>query len=393
MRTDLTLILRQLAQLLLAVFALYGIVLGLTLLWVPPQAPAQAPAQGLDTGLAARSLYLTEPKYVFLGRGELEAPRPRIVLLGASNVVVGFRRTQLQALLPDAEVDNLGVGGSNVTQLRQILDLVYAVQSPQARREDTFVIGLWYGLFADDAQRWNTPDRHAGDTDIDIERYRYGFYRRGEQGPVALLPPAWLDIGVHLIHPWLVLDRATRDATASLRARLKDAPPLLTDAERNARSLSDADKAKYLAFWSDYMGGGDKVSPRQFAQLEAMIREMLAQGSRVVLVDLPLPAWHASHSPYTKDYERRLAKVLEAHVAQDRLTLVGMERRNADADFSDEVHPKPRVTPLWAQQLAGALSRQDDIRMLSANAVKTGVETGAGSDARNDAHHADVASK
>ena len=35
--------------------------------------------------------------------------------------------------------------------------------------------------------RWNTPDRHQGDTDLDIERYRYGFYRRTEQGSQAAI--------------------------------------------------------------------------------------------------------------------------------------------------------------------------------------------------------------
>jgi phospholipase/lecithinase/hemolysin len=36
-------------------------------------------------------------------------------------------------------------------------------------------------------------------------------------------------------------------------------------------------------------------------------------------------------------------------------TYLEMAEQNDDLDFSDEVHPKPRVTPLWATQIAALL--------------------------------------
>jgi hypothetical protein len=345
------LILKQLTLVIGAMLALYGVALVLSLLLVPR---AQI-GQRLDAGLATQSLYMTEPKYVFLARGQLNSTRHKLLLVGASNTQAGFRQAQMQAQLPQAEVHNLSVGGSNITQVGQIVDLVREVQSVDARRHNTFVIGLWYGLFADDKARWYTDDRHAGDTDIDIERYRYGFYRRTAQGPVPVLPPEHLDWGVVLIHPYLVLDRTARDLTRSLRSYLAAKPKVITDEQRNATVLSEADKKKYLAFWHTYMGSAQTLGDAPFLVLERTVEQILADGGRVVLVDMPIPAWHAKGAALQADYRRRITPLLDRLQARPGVTVVPAFD-SADDDFSDEVHPKPRVTNLWAQRLASAVT-------------------------------------
>jgi len=345
------LILKQMTLLIGAMLALYGVALALSLLLVPR---AQI-GQRLDAGLATQSLYMTEPKYVFLARGQLNNTHDKLLLVGASNMQAGFRQAQMQAQLPQAEVHNLAVGGSNITQVGQIIDLVREVQSPEARRHNTFVIGLWYGLFADDKARWYTDDRHAGDTDIDIERYRYGFYRRTAQGPAPVLPPEHLEWGVVLIHPYLVLDRTARDLTRSLRSYIAAKPKVITDEQRNATVLSEADKKKYLAFWHTYMGAAQTLGDAPFLVLERAVEQILADGGRVVLVDMPIPAWHAKGAALQADYLRRITPLLDRLQARPGVTVVPAFDSDDD-DFSDEVHPKPRVTNLWAQRLASAVT-------------------------------------
>ncbi|MFT3735049.1 MAG: hypothetical protein QM776_08495 [Rhodocyclaceae bacterium] len=347
-------LLRQSALLLCSVVLLYALLLGLSLWWLPP-----ATTRVLDTGSAARSLYLTEPKYVFLQRAVLDNERDKVLLLGASNVVAGFRQAQIQPQLRGLEVHNLGVGGSNVTQLAQLVELVHAAQTPAARQHNTFVIGLWYGLFASNAVRWHTPDRHAGDTDIDIERYRYGFFRRTEQGPVALWPQTWLQAGNILIHPFLVLDKLARDATVSLRRQVAGKTPELSNAQRDAAVVSAAERQRYLHFWRDYMGGNSTLQAEQFRELGALITDIVEQGGRVVLVDLPIPAWHATQSPYDADYRQRLAQDVVHYQINPHVTYVQLPTGNADTDFSDEVHPKPRVAQRWASSLAAVLNGED----------------------------------
>ncbi len=367
------LILRQIAQLLAAMVALYALVLAVTLLLVPRSELGQR----LDAARAGSSLFLTEPKYVFLARSQLNTPADKVLLIGASNMLAGFKQPQVQSLLPGLEVHNLSVGGSNITQVSQIVDLVREVQTPEARSHDTYVIGLWYGLFADDKARWYTPDRHAGDTDIDIERYRYGFYRRTDAGPVPLLPPQYLDAGVLLIHPYLVLDRTARDLTGSLRRFMSTKPPArISDEQRNAVVLSDAEKQKYLAFWREYMGSAQTLGDTPFKILERAVNNILSDGGRVVLVDMPIPAWHAQGSVLSADYQQRAGTLMQSLQSRPGVTVVKMNDAASDADFSDEVHPKPRVTPAWAQRLAGAITASADANAtagssLSSNLIPT----------------------
>ena len=147
---------------------LYAVILAACLVLVPRQAQSLR----LNSEMAPRTVFATEPKYVFLNRSPTASTAPKVILVGASNVMVGFRQTQLQKFMPGMEVHNLAVGGSNMTQVGQVVDLVQELQSPAAMRNTTYVIGMWYGQFAEDGVRWHTSDRQAGDTDIDTERYR-----------------------------------------------------------------------------------------------------------------------------------------------------------------------------------------------------------------------------
>jgi len=343
----------KLARLALSLLALYGALLLVAWLLVPREPDSQR----IDTARAADTLYLTEPKYVFMARPRLRTSAPKLLLLGASNTMAGFKQRELQPLLPDFEVHNLAVGGANLTEVSQVADLVREVQAPAARRQTSYVIGLWYGLFASDAARWNTPDRHAGDTDIDIERYRYGFYHRTANGAEPLLEPRWLGAAETLVLPYLALDRLARDLTVSLRAGLSGKARKLTDAERNARVISPDEQQEYLAFWRGYMGGEPRLSDEQFARLRALVDMLLADGSRVVLVDMPIPSWHARGSALAADYRERMSRLGPALAARPGVTWLPMGEPASDGDdqFSDEVHPKPRVSPRWAARLAEAL--------------------------------------
>jgi hypothetical protein len=350
------LLLKQIAQLAGSVLALYAVVLVLSLLLVPRSATGSR----LNTATAGSSLFLTEPKYVFMTRSQLDSTAEKTILVGASNMQAGLKQPEVQALLPGVEVHNLSVGGSNITQIDQIIGLVQEAQSPEAQRHATFVIGLWYGVFAADKARWYTADRHAGDTDIDIERYRYGFYRRTAGGPVPVLPSASLDLGVGLIHPYLVMDWSARRVSSGVRDRLPGRKPVVTEAQRNATVVSEAQRRSYLAYWREYMGGVDALESPPFEVLERLVERIRATGARVVLVDLPIPHWHSEGSPLWHDYRRRVDPLLDqlAGRAGVRVVRLGADNQghNGDDDFSDEVHPKPRVSPQWAAGLAQALN-------------------------------------
>jgi hypothetical protein len=344
-------IVKQALYLAAALIGIYAILLALSYALVP----GVSETKGLDSSLAEDSIFTTDPKYVFLNRAAVRPAVGRIVFVGASNTAVGFKQQEVQQLVPSFEVDNLSVGGSNMTQVAQIVDLVQDLQAPAARRRTTYVIGIWYGMFVPDEFRWATPDRHKGDTDIDIERYRYGFYRRSDNGPRQILPSDKLSLGVMLIHPYLVFDDLSRAVSKGLRDRLKGKPPRRTDDERNASIVAEAERVAALKYWQEQMHSDGPIAEEQFLVLRDLIARILAQGSKAVLVDLPIPHWHAERSPFYAEYVDRKNTLLAGLKGRPGFGYLEMADKNDDLDFSDEVHPKPRVTPLWATQVAALL--------------------------------------
>jgi hypothetical protein len=350
-------ILKQGLFVLIALGGIYAVLLGISYVLVPPLNQEG----GLDSSLAASTIFMTDPKYVFLNRAAVRPDTPRIIFVGASNTAVGFKRREVQPLLPNVEVDNLSVGGSNITQIAQVVGLVQDLQDAGARRLTTFVIGMWYGTFAQDKFRWNTPDRHVGDTDIDIERYRYGFYRRTENGPKPVLPAEDLPLGVALIHPYLVFDELSRRVSKELRDRLFGRAASRTDAERDANVISAADQEAALKYWRDQMHSDGPIAEEQFVVLRNLIDAILVQGSRVVLVDVPIPRWHEERSPLYQEYLRHERSLVSSLAGRDGFAYLELTDLNSDLEFSDEVHPKPRITRQWAARVAGLINTVGDV--------------------------------
>ncbi len=346
-------ILRQAALTAVCFAVLYSAALGITFIVAP-----NPPRDGwLDVWTAGNTLYLTSPKYAFLGRDVLDVPDRKVLFVGASNTGLGFKQPAMQALVPCAKVSNLAIGSANISEVRQMIDLVHAVQDASARQTDTFVIGIWFGMFVDTEARWSGADRHRGDTDLDIERYRYGFDRRTASGPIAVLPPRWLHVGVTLIRPYLLLEKVARDLTSGLRRSLFVRPPELTDADREKLVMSDKEKADALVYWQQTMGGKSDISQAQVALLQDTVEGLLKAGEKVVLVDLPIPAWHRDASPYQPGYVKARQALFERFADRPGFASLTMPDLSADQDYSDEVHAKPHLAKVWAERLAVVLDR------------------------------------
>lgn len=346
-------ILRQTALTLLSFAFLYVLLAGASFIVFPD--PSSAGPR--DFQAAEQTLYMTVPKYVFLGRSVLDNPDRKVVLVGASNTGVGFRQKLVQSNLGCAKVSNLAMGGANISEVKQVIDLVHEVQSDQERRLNTFVIGTWFGMFIDSEVKYSEGDRHRGETDIDIERYRYGFYRRTQDGPLAVLPAKWLDAGVMAIRPFLLLEKAARQARAGVNLMLTGRTSAQrTDDERESVVMSEAEKKKALVYWKETMGRADDISPTQVEVLKRTIQALLFSGEKVVLVDLPIPAWHRDASPYQPSYRRALTDLLQEFGDQPNFSSLSMDDLDNDLDYSDEVHAKRHLADVWSTRLAKKLA-------------------------------------
>lgn len=338
-------------RLLGALVVLYAVLLCVSSVLVPNTTPHGA----LDTGIAHQTLFMTEPKYMMMNRDRLAEPEQKVLLIGASNTVMGFRQSVMSKQLPNVPVHNLAIGGANITEIRESVDFINEVQAPAVRQKNIYVVGIWYGLFADNQVKWYTPDRNGGDTDLDIEAYRYGFYHRTASGPAPVLPPQYLPAGVTAIHPLLAFDYSSRQFNNLLgKLGIRHAKPEFTDDVRNAMVVSQSERPKFLAFWNDSIKQ-PHLSDKQFAELGRMIDGITANGGQVVVVDLPIPHWHAQASPYEAEYRERTDRLMAAYVNHPQVSYVKIHGVDADDNFYDEVHPKPRIVPEWCRQVAVAV--------------------------------------
>lgn len=308
----------------------------------------------MDADAAGVTLYMTSPKYVFLGRSVLNNPDRKIILVGASNTANGLRQKFIQPLVTCAKISNLGIGGANISEIKQIIDLVHEVQGQTDRRSNTFVIGIWYGMFVGSEVRFADTDRHRGETDIDIERYRYGFARRTSDGPVAIVPPKWLDVGVTVIRPFLLLEKAARDARTVIE-RMAGRSRERTDAEREAAAMTDKEKQDALLYWGRSMGNRNEISSEQVALLKRIIDELLLSGEQVVLADLHIPPWHRDASPYHPSYQHALQILVPQFSDRPGFKFMSMIDMDGNLDYSDEVHAKPHLAKVWSTRLASML--------------------------------------
>lgn len=340
----------QSARTALALLLVYIALIGLSLLLYPRSTIWQA----VDTARAGETVYETQAKYLIFSRSPLRTPGERVVFLGASNTGVGFPVAMVQRALRGAHVNNLAMNGANGTQIREAFDLARIAIPPASRARTVYVVGLWYGLFVADAIKWPHPAGQRTETEIDNQRYRYGFYYRTPAGPVEVIPDTYFGQASLAIYPLVVFEKVARVLSAPIRQRFLGAQPDRTAAERNAYVPTANDKRDKVRFWHESFAG-TTIAGEQFAALQGIIDQAKADGSAVMLVDLPIPTWHAAAVPY----DRRYAAMMQAFVVAQRgnpsVSYLSLRDMDDDSWFSDEVHPKPRIVTHWIARIAPAL--------------------------------------
>jgi hypothetical protein len=243
------------------------------------------------------------------------------------------------------------VSGSNVTQIREAFDLTRSAIKPQDRAHTVYVIGLWYGVFVADAAHWTHVAGQPVQTAVDTELYRYDFYRRESQGPMPVVPERLMPAATIAIYPVIALEKLVRIVTEPVRSRFLGAQPSRTDSERNAYVASAQDKRDQTAYWMASFPD-NHIDNGQFAALESLVNAARADHSPVIVVNLPIPAWHSAAVRYDADYLKAVNAFIAQHADDPLFASVDMRDMNNDSWFSDEVHPKPRVVPLWVSRIA-----------------------------------------
>ncbi|TMM51039.1 hypothetical protein [Sulfitobacter sabulilitoris] len=359
--SDLKTVLWQMLLLVMSFVALSAVLLGLSLLVLPP--PDRITP--IDTFRAGATVYSTPPRLIYYGRKSLRNEGPKVILLGSSNTQVGFDRQALADRMEGMAVHNLGIGDANITEIAQIADLALSSIGSDRIKDQVFVIGIWYATFVDNANRWSSGDALRFETDIDRERYRYGFQRGGVNGPKVWISDRDADIAAVLVHPLIALEKGIRIVTADLRSLFFVRPPRIDTQTRNTMTPSKAQKAAALAYRAGYMKS-ERLSGEQYDVLDRLVRDLTGQGAHVVVADLPIPDWHAQGLPYHADHRERIAQVVAGLTGVERFDYVDLRHLDDPDSFYDDAHVRPRDLGPWVDALAARLETFAPTRITSA---------------------------
>lgn len=343
-------IVKQAALLLLCIGTLYGAAwaLAITMIYPTADGPMDTRAVGSPDG----AVYLNTTRYLVWNRGALRGPSPKILMIGGSNFQAALRldevRREVRQGLSGPEVHNLSIGGMNITQMRQVLDLAYEAAPAATWRKTTFVIAISYALFVHDGHHWPTWER-ATASRVELEMLRFGLYRKQAGKFIVAIPPLLIPEFAVFLRPYFVLARLRVDVTSKIKALFARSPQTLG---------GDISKADAMKMWDRYMGVPDgRLVDEQFHHLVSLAQRVTAKGGRLVIVDMPLPRWHMDRSPYFRDYQQRKIKFLKTTSSSDRVTILNFQDMDDDADYRDSGHVNQAGAIKLSRRLGAALAR------------------------------------
>ncbi len=338
--------------------AIYLAALGVTLLAFP--ADGNVP---IGQRVAEETIYASDPRVMVYGRRPLANAGRKVVFVGASDVMESFRPDQTSRALGGMQIHNMALGGSNMTTTDEVVDLILQATPPEGRKHLTIVLGLWYGLFTADKQRFEGYPTH-----IEVEEMRYGLYQPppgGKGAPRPVLPPDWMMTVDFLLRPVLLgsfvrsnyWDTFYYGTKEKILARLGHGTPpqrfmMAPIEDLDHHQLTDEEKRILNARQNDKVGPVSAQTDEGFHHLIQMARRTQAAGVRLIILDMPITSWHAAAMPQFASFQTRKIPWLAKVRRYPNVRYVNLQKAVDDGDFSDFIHPRPRFTVQWAERAA-----------------------------------------
>jgi hypothetical protein len=304
----------------------------------------------IDT--ADSSIYGTEPKYLIIRLKQGMNRIPKMLLIGASNIQAGLRPNELQTYFPTFEIHNLAIGSSNVTQIKQIVDLVQ-----EAIPNDVpvvFVLGIWYGLFIDNELKWKGKP-----TSIETEMLRFGLYEKSEMGLQPTLSIRQANSVIHFLHPFILISKTFLEFKTWLfnfqekliKIFLKQEFSISVFISKEKVVFDEQAQQDALTGWKQYFNSSSStLFHEQFEVLVELSKIFKQSHNRLIIVDLPIPTWHMEGSEQFKKYQQVKINYLKDICNLEQVKYVNLQHMSNNDAFYDSTHPLPSVSKLWSQQ-------------------------------------------
>lgn len=281
----------------------------------------------------------------------LAKPGDHIVLIGASNMVP-IPTNIVASRLGHGAVSNMSIDGSTVQDWPRIVSLAYEMISKADYRHTTFVAGVWYGTFLSEGASVTSP--------LNNELTRFGIYKHDRTGRVILaIPQSMLPIALLGVRPFILSSRIWESlgyANLTVSRAALSGSKIAGGADVFSRNVAVVDTAARRAMLLDLRNTQPHaVANNAFVALGDLAQTISQSGGRLVIVDLPIPSWHAQGAPAFADYQKRKGFFLQQILQIPGVSYVNMQSGFPDDDFYDSVHPKPIAAVAWAKRIGDGI--------------------------------------
>ena len=329
------------------------LVLGLSFLHYPVSSPSKI----IDSGSKTPSLYRSLSLEIILGNDKLQiSSKPKLLYLGSSNVREGFRPLDSTQLFPDFEAHNLSMGASNITQIKQVGAYAGNSLPKDLAKQSVFIVGIWYGNFVANNDRFRSGKTNFEDELTRSEIYREVIFGFKKEDSHVISKYFNHNVRFTLIRPFLLLGdymrRLKLGFIPSIKEYIKKTVNLIKSNLFNLRPVKkksnefDAQEVKgAVKFMKWYMHSEDGfLKEEQFMEIINLGKIVSSLGSRLVLVDMPIPKWHSDTSPHFKYYQKVKTGYIKQMLLNKNTEYINLQNTLVDDDFYDMAHPKKEST-------------------------------------------------
>jgi len=329
-----------------------------------------------DVVFHGRPAWGTESQYLIFNRHRLVSPADRLFVIGASNAREALQPGLLGSKIRGYQVNDIALGGANITEVRQTVHLVYQSLA-KARCHNMFVLGITYLQFEDNKTRW------GGATDLAVEMTRFDLFRATGGEDFSPSFPSELSLVVSyalrpvIIEPyvekWIARHLFPTELVQRLRLLLGSKKTGGDDARRvalqefllkqtnfDALTIDAGTRAELLREQKVDSKNATSLPAEQFVEIGRLATEIERHGDVLVLVDFPLPRWHlAGIRALDRSYKAQLGSVLKRFAELGHgpyyLDLRALDDPN---NFYDSTHLRPRMWSIICARLADFLEKQ-----------------------------------
>lgn len=335
-------LLRQLLIIIIPTATAYAALLAISFALYP-----QSAGNMLDPNLARDTFLKSPPAYLVYGSSAIVHGDKTVILLGASNVSLGFRPDILSAKFSDTTFHNMSLGGTSIDGIGAMTDLVFALLGTHQGAAPVFIAGLWYGEFLfSEVLRDRTP--------VAQQMNRFGLFERSNDGYRPTVPLSIFKVTVEALRPYFLV-RSMLNKNGPIFGR--EDPTLF-----KTRDLQELTCTASLrrSFREIRAGAFEKHGTTQFEAMVNLASEIRAKGGKFILVDLPHPRCMTEVDTEWQLYQSIKLPFIEQ--ARNAGALYwNLQDIDDDKLFIDATHPNSAGADAMENRLAHLLRENSDL--------------------------------